>query len=72
MLIFVLIAIVIQLIYGVLLPVQNGHFGDISYVFYLLYCLAASLQVGIRWVLKAAKAQPIFYQFSSSSSLLRC
>ncbi|KAH9403051.1 hypothetical protein TYRP_015817 [Tyrophagus putrescentiae] len=51
MLIFVLIAIVIQLIYGVLLPVQNGHFGDISYVFYLLYCLAASLQVLILLVL---------------------
>lgn len=45
MLIFVLIAIVIQLIYGMLLPIQNGHFGDISYLFYLLYCLAASLQV---------------------------
>lgn len=45
MLIFVVIAIVIQLIYGMLLPIQNGHFGDISYLFYLLYCLAASLQV---------------------------
>lgn len=45
MLIFVVIAIAIQLIYGMLLPIQNGHFGDISYIFYLLYCMAASLQV---------------------------
>lgn len=62
LLIFVLISLIIQVIYGLLLPLQNGHFGQITALFYILYCFAACLQVLILLTLTRFLVNAFWYR----------